>query len=229
MKIYIGPYKNWFGPYQLAQKLCFWAKPQVDKYGLKEKPEWVHNFGTFLAHGFDKSDNPKNTWLNNFFIWVDSKKKRKVKVKVHNYDVWNANDTLAIIILPVLKMIKEDKQGSQMVEDVDVPDNIKSTSAKPKENEWDTDEFLHDRWSWVLDEMIWSFEQLQPDVDWESKFYSGDFGEMVFEDDEVYKDCKKVSFVGSTFEVDREGLKKHSDRIDNGLRLFGKYFRGLWT
>jgi hypothetical protein len=28
--------------------------------------------------------------------------------------------------------------------------------------------------------------------------------------------------------VDRVGLKKHEQRIDNGLRLFGKYFRSLW-
>jgi hypothetical protein len=45
MKVYIGPYKNWFGPYQLAEKLCFWAKPVTDKYGIKSKPDWVHNFG----------------------------------------------------------------------------------------------------------------------------------------------------------------------------------------
>jgi len=29
-------------------------------------------------------------------------------------------------------------------------------------------------------------------------------------------------------ELDREGLKAHNDRIDNGLKLFGKYFRTLW-
>jgi len=45
MKVYIGPYKNWFGPYQLAEKLCFWVKPVTDKYGIKSKPDWVHNFG----------------------------------------------------------------------------------------------------------------------------------------------------------------------------------------
>jgi hypothetical protein len=32
-----------------------------------------------------------------------------------------------------------------------------------------------------------------------------------------------------TFKVDREGMTKHQDRIDNGLRLFGKYFSGLWN
>lgn len=46
MKVKIGPYKNWFGPYQLAEKLCFWAKETVvDEHGMKSKPDYVHNFG----------------------------------------------------------------------------------------------------------------------------------------------------------------------------------------
>jgi hypothetical protein len=28
--------------------------------------------------------------------------------------------------------------------------------------------------------------------------------------------------------VDKEGLEKHQDRVDNGLRLFGKYYENLW-
>ena len=28
MKITIGPYKSWYGPYQLAETLCFWAKEE---------------------------------------------------------------------------------------------------------------------------------------------------------------------------------------------------------
>ena len=27
---------------------------------------------------------------------------------------------------------------------------------------------------------------------------------------------------------DRDGHKKHEERIDNGILLFGKYYRGLW-
>jgi hypothetical protein len=31
-----------------------------------------------------------------------------------------------------------------------------------------------------------------------------------------------------TAKFDVEGYQAHSKRIDNGLRLFGKYYRGLW-
>ncbi len=34
MKIYIGPYKNWVGPYQIAEALCFWAKNVEDEYKM---------------------------------------------------------------------------------------------------------------------------------------------------------------------------------------------------
>jgi hypothetical protein len=28
--------------------------------------------------------------------------------------------------------------------------------------------------------------------------------------------------------VDEDGYREYHNRINNGLRLFGKYFRGLW-
>ncbi len=48
MKVVIGPYTTWIGPYQIAEKLCFWAKPVPDEIGMKRKPDWVHDFGTWL-------------------------------------------------------------------------------------------------------------------------------------------------------------------------------------
>jgi hypothetical protein len=51
MKVKIGPYTNWFGPYQLAELLCFWAKEEKNEFGIPRKPDWVHNFGEWLAHG----------------------------------------------------------------------------------------------------------------------------------------------------------------------------------
>ena len=51
MRVNIGPYTNWFGPYQLAELLCFWVKEVPGEYGIKSKPDWVHNFGEWLAYG----------------------------------------------------------------------------------------------------------------------------------------------------------------------------------
>ena len=189
MKVYIGPYCNWIGPYQIAEKILFWMD--------KEKDERVHNFGEWLA----------DTWVGNFCDWIHSKKERKVKIRIDKYDTWNMDHTLALIVLPMLKQLKATKHGSPSVDDEDVPEHLRSTDAEPKEYEWDTDSNHHDRWNWVMDEMIYAFEK-ELDEDWEV---------------EIYK-RQPEGWDGEKF-AERKVI---NDRIANGFRLFGKYYRGLW-
>ncbi len=199
MKVYIGPFKNWIGPYQIAEKLCFWAKKEKDEIGCPRHPDWVHDFGTWLAN--DK--NGDDSWLTKLCLWIESKRKRTIKIRIDKYDTWNMDSTLAMIILPMLKQLNATKHGSPLVDDEDVPENVRSTNAPPKENEWDIDENHHKRWEWVMEEMIWAFEQLQPDNDWDSKYF------------------ESVKFLKEQYDI-------HNNRINNGLKLFGKYYRGLW-
>ena len=102
MKVYIGPYKNWVGPYQIAEALCFWAKDVEDEYGYKSKPKWVHDFGTWLSHGTTKeeiveSKNAPETWLLKLCRWIESKRSRKSYIKIDKYDTWSMDHTLAMI------------------------------------------------------------------------------------------------------------------------------------
>lgn len=241
MKVYIGPYKNWFGPYQLAEKLLFWLDKHEDKR--------VHKFGEWLATGKVRVDNLRTgsvfkdeeheTWLYKFLKWIDSKKKRTVRVRIDKYDTWSMDNTLSYIILPMLKQLKATKHGSPSVEDEDVPEGIglRSTEAPPKENEWDTDSSWHKRWEWVLDEMIWTFEQNHADNDWETQYHSG-VRDMQWEvTDRTYPNpttgveeptYKMVTGPNDTHVWDMEGHKKHYARMQNGMRLFGKYYYGLW-
>jgi hypothetical protein len=160
------------------------------------------------------------------FEFIDRLKgDRKIRVHIDDYDIWGMDTTLSHIIVPMLFKLKENKHGAPYVDDEDVPDNLKSTSAPPKENEWDTDANHFDRWDWVLDEMIWAFEQNKSD--WEQQFYSG-------EHDYEWKNVgdgigvEMVKGPKDTFTVDHEGMKKHHDRMKNGYRLFGKYYENLW-
>jgi hypothetical protein len=135
------------------------------------------------------------------FVW--EKVDRKIDyVKIDRWDTWSMDSTLTKIILPMLKQLKANKGGSPNVDDADVPEYLRSHMAQPKEYEWDTDDLWHMRWQWVMDEMIFAFEKLNED-DWEQEFY---------------KDK----------EWDKEGWTKVDNRIQNGLTLFGKYFRALW-
>lgn len=237
MKINIGPYKNWFGPYQLAEALCFWAKDVKDEHGFNSKPDWIHTFGDFLAHGtaalkdkkrrdvFNDNEKLPESLLYRALKWIDFKKKRRVYIRIDKYDTWNMDGTLSMIILPMLKQLKATKHGSPNVESEDVPEELRMSD----ENDYDV---IHRRWTWVLDEMIWAFEQHQPDVDWEAQYTTGEI-DFRSEPCNWNADGKPTLYQlkegpKHTAVTDWEARGAHQKRIDNGFRLFGKYYQGLW-
>jgi len=210
MKINIGPYKYWFGPYQLCALLKYVGVSESGRDNIAEK---------ISAKPFD--------WFNKKF------KKRKIIIRIDDYDTWSADHTLSLIIHPLLVKLKNNKDGAPYIDDEDAPENLRSTSAKPKENEWDTDEFHFDRWDYVLDEMIFAFEK-SIDNSWEEEFYSGksDTEWKCINEDETDPEKRLYeAFSGpnDTFKVDRDGIKKIQIRMQNGYRLFGKYYSHLWT
>ncbi|MGZ4849819.1 MAG: hypothetical protein ACXV2C_00370 [Candidatus Bathyarchaeia archaeon] len=179
MKVYIGPYRNWFGPHQCAKLFRYFGAGN----------DFVEMIGDWLERYSD------------IFEWFDSFRNRKIKVVIHPYDTWSMDHTLAHIILPMLKQLQETKHGSCMVDDEDVPEEFKSTSASPKENEWDTDDNVHKRWDYVIGEMIFAFDK-KLDEDWEAPYFKDGY--------------------------DVEGHLAICNRMDNGFLLFGKYYQGLW-
>lgn len=195
MKVYIGPYINWIGPYQLTEKIFFWT----EKYPLDSEFEdrWDYKakekFGDWLA----------DTWVTSFLNWIYKNKKRKIKIDIDDYDVWSMDHTLSLIILPMLLKLKEVKHGSPLVDDEDVPEHLRSTAApeltEEEKNYCATDAFFHDRWSWVIDEMIFAHESLHND--WQDEYYD---------------------------RKDYDGMRVVEKRVGNGFRLFGKYYQGLW-
>ena len=250
MKVKIGPYKRWFGPYQLAEALCFWAKPVKDEWGIESKPDWVHKFGEWLAHGSNAPDptleNPVSNWnddrpntlLYKFLLWIDSKKNRTVKVHIDPWDTWNMESTLGHIVRPMLKQLKAGKHGAPFVDDKDVPKHLRSTSAPPLSQEdkdvGAVDDLHFKRWDWVMDEMIFAFESLDggENEDWEDQFFSGehDWTSVATEFDENGKPklFRLDKGPNDTSRVDMKGMKAYQKRISNGFRLFGKYYQNLW-
>ena len=148
------------------------------------------------------------------------------EITIHPHDTWSMDYTLAKIILPRLQQLKATKYGAPQVDDEDVPDEIKSTSAPPKENEWDADDHWYERWDWVLDEMIWAFEQ-KTRLSWEEA-YAVEPGEIDWEGMELdSNDLVTLRWKKEPI-IDWEGRKAHQERMNNGFRLFGKYYEGLW-
>jgi len=153
------------------------------------------------------------------WIWFD-RRTQKVKVKIDRWDTWSMDHTLAPIILPMLVQLKETKHGAPFVDDSDVPKELHMT--KKEQAAFDKDGSVSDkffkRWDWVMDEMIWAFEQKQDD-DWESAYYK-------YEDDPTNTEGLGLGL--KLVWEDPEGRKAHQARMSNGFRLFGKYFESLW-
>ena len=238
MKIKIGPYKNWFGPYQLAEKLMFWVPKEKDEYGFSHTADRVHKFGEWLAHGKVLpepavgevctmwEDRPQ-TWLYKFLSWIHSKNQRTIKVHIDRWDTWSMDHTLAYIVLPMLKQLKETKHGAPQVDYEDVPKELRPTKKELAAYNKDgtTDDKFFERWDWVLDEMIFAFENKVND-DWEEQFTTGehDLQWKKLEDG----NSQMVYGPNHTAQTDWEGRKAYEARIQNGFRLFGKYYQNLW-
>jgi hypothetical protein len=161
-----------------------------------------------------------------------SRKNKAETIIIDDFDVWNLDHTLALIIVPALKILKQKKQGSPFVKNEDVPEHLRATEEELKHNDTggDTDKHYFERWDWVLNEMIWAFQQKLED--WEEAYYSGEtdtsFVKIKEKDEKGEELYEMVNGPNHTFEVDTEGMKKHEARIDNGIMLFAKYYGGLW-
>ena len=201
MKVYLSKYRyHWISPYTVLEKVFFWREidydePIIDKWSDRLAP---------ICQGIQKVLDFIHPKIN--------------YVKIDRWDTWSMDYSLSFIVVPMLKQLKETKHGAPFVDDEDVPEELKSTSAPPKENDYDTDENHFKRWDWALNEMIWAFEQ-NLDNNSEEKFF--DHAEWDEKEKDFGKNLHKIK-------IDQVGLKAHQDRKANGFRLFGKYYQGLW-
>jgi hypothetical protein len=240
MKVYISGYRNhWTSPYTWFNHVFFWtdwakcgrwSTQQALEDHSREKTQWVDH-PEWVEKWSDRLE-PVSRGIQ----WVLDRVHPKIEyVKIDRYDTWSMDHTLAHIVLPMLKQLKATKHGSPLVDDEDVPEHLRSTAAPAKENEWDIDDNHFKRWDWVMDEMIFEFN-CKIDDSWEEAFREGELdwisvpvdvhGTEVPKGEHKYwqmKDGPK-----NTYKCDYEGMQVVDARIQNGFRLFGKYYQALW-
>jgi hypothetical protein len=132
-------------------------------------------------------------------------REQKINVRIDDWDTWSADVTLSHIIYPLLLKIKEDKFGTPYTDREDAPDDV-IYDDNIEDNDWDRP-FNAMRWHYILNEMIFAFDKIRDD-EWDLEIYERHQGwseEATSERDDVQK------------------------RINNGLRLFAKYYQSLWT
>lgn len=214
MKVYLSGYRNhWLSPYTILEKVFFWREIDYDEPVIER---WSNRL------------NPLCVAAQKFLDFVHPKIEY---VKIDHYDTWSMDHTLSHIVLPMLKQLKKDKHGSPLVDDEDVPEELRSTSAPAKENDWDIDDNHFKRWEWVMDEMIQAFE-CKVDNDWEDQYRSGEH-DMNSVPCAWDADGKPTLYTfedgpNNTYKCDYDALFAHHKRNANGFRLFGKYYEGLW-
>ena len=245
MKVYINRYKDhWISPYTMIDWVFFWKdwskcgrkwtltdtledEAETVKGGKSryvERPEWTEKWADRL------------TPLSRAIQWVWDRVDRKIDyVKIDRWDTWSMDHTLGLIALPMLKQLKTTKHGAPIVDDEDVPEELRSTSAPPKENDYDIDDNHFRRWDWVMDEMIFAFEH-KLDDSWQDAYRSGEIdmlwvpvdkdGNEVPKGEHRYYQMKDGP--KNTYKCDYDGIREVEKRIQNGFRLFGKYYQGLW-
>jgi hypothetical protein len=236
MKIYTSKYRNhWISPYTMLDYVFFWTdwskcardnsiRSLEEESQYVERPDWTEKWADRL------------TPVSRAVAWVLDRVHPKIDyVKIDYWDTWSMDHTLSPIILPMLKQLKEKKHGAPFVDDEDVPEELKSTSAPAKANEWDTDDNHFARWDWVMDEMIFAFN-CKVDDSWEDAFREGEHdilwvpvdrdGNEVPKGEHKYYQMKDGP--KNTYKCDYDGMRVVEARIQNGFRLFGKYYQGLW-
>lgn len=213
MKVNIGPYPNPLSTHRI--KCDYLELMYGDDWHEIEPPQyiWIDHVVVGLLDGIQKCFlDPYNYLFCN----------RKIKVKYHDYDTWSLDATLSLIILPGLVQLRETSHGCFHVANEDLPTACLKDAS------------VEERWEWVMDEMIWAFNEIANDRPGHDSYNSGeiDFSWVKVdsrgEDDPEGKFYRLENGPNHTFTVDFEGRKKYDERIQRGLELFGKYYQNLW-
>lgn len=153
------------------------------------------------------------------------KRNRKVEIFVDDFDTFSLDNTLAKIIYPSLVAFKKARKKMPGVpmqffdELSEVDDTGNHTNKAVEEAEI---RFLN-----AIDKMIWSMREIAEEYPGESQFFLKNGKKRKTEKTTKSKNST-YTLVESGVEFDLEGCKKYQERIDEGLLLFGKYFRTLW-
>lgn len=225
MKVYINNYRShWLSPYTILEKVLFWKDWENIDYDTPWVEKWSDRL-TPICQAIQKV-------LDVIHPKIDY-------VKIDRWDTWSMDHTLGHIILPMLKQLQATKHGSPLVDIEDVPEELRAISTSDYDDQKTfefyhedkiEDEMVHKRWDWVMNEMIFAFEHLMDDS-WEDAYRSGVIDIKWVEDEKEYNGQKLHRMErgpNDTYKCDYDGMQKVYDRMNNGFRLFGKYYRGLW-
>lgn len=163
---------------------------------------------------------------------------RKIDVQIEKFDTWNLDSTLAVIILPALIQLKATKHGipSEFAEVGGAEYDSQTSFDFYKETHNEAFDQGIKRWEEILDKMIWSFQQIALE-EYDNLYHHGTPKYDFVETDgpfpnpvtgKMEKTYRMVDTNPGEHWYDHVGHMLHEERIQEGLELFGKYYRHLW-
>ena len=129
----------------------------------------------------------------------------ETKVKADSYDSWNGDQTIAYVAASVVQQVITDSHGWKYVDAEDLPQEMREEYEAAKVNE--DDDVVKAGWMWVLNEMLFALVEIR------------DCGPT----DPCNEPNVKIN------EEFANRIYAYEARVQNGCRLFGVYFQGLWT
>lgn len=215
MKAYIGPYLTWWGPYQIADLL--------QKVGVSE--DRCYEIGKWLSE----------TWVNTVCEWIHKRRVRDISVRVDPWDSWSADATIATIAVPIIKQLQKTKHGIpgrlsageefdaekiRRYNDILGNDDYSEEGKEQRSKDYEEAEAI---WDEVVNEMIFGLEACYVEG------HEPDF--WIKKPQYLTKDCPDKpgfkEFIRNG-ELDHAAYEAYHTRVQNGLILFGRYFKTLW-
>ena len=172
------------------------------------------------------------------FTNYQTKTGQRIDIKIDRWDTYSMDNTLAHIILPLLLQLRETKHGvPHEFADVGGEDHGQQDSFDfYKETHNEAFDSGVKRWEECLDKMIWSFQQLV-EGNYSDKYHHGKI-EVEWKPTGKKVNNPMTGKMEDTFQMidknptehwyDLDGELLHDERIQEGLDLFGRYYRNLW-
>jgi hypothetical protein len=134
MKIYKSNYRNhWISPYTVLEYLFFWTA--WSRCAIPQQSGVIEDGRDYVDHPVGRTWTDLLSPVCRAIKWVLDLVHPQINyVKIDTYDTWSMDHTLADIILPMLKQLRETKHGAPQDDDADVPEYLRSHMAQPKES-----------------------------------------------------------------------------------------------
>jgi len=179
------------------------------KINRKDKYEWHLAYGSGCQEWKWKIQHFIDCTWNKFIYWNPL---LKDVIILDNSDTWSVDYTLSKLAVPMIKQLHREKMGYGYIDDSDVPDELKTGTKEHDEI----------KYNWFMNEIIWCLNEIaqeepnSPDIELDEDLFVLNRDERSPEQNETMKNFLKLH-------------EEYDARIANGCRLFGKYFRNLWS